>query len=264
MNSENHSPTSRIFGLIGKKLGHSFSKKYFSAKFEQLGTDDRYELFELPVIDLFPALTEQYRSLGLTGLNVTIPYKTAVIPYLNWLSPEAAAIGAVNTIRVEENGLSGHNSDISGFRQSLEKFLAGNKPEKALVLGTGGAAKAVKYVLEAMLSSENVTFVSRQPQNTGEISYQELTPELIGSHRLIVNTTPLGMYPETGFAPEIPYEGMSANHFACDLVYNPEETLFMKKAASFGAHTCNGMDMLILQAEKSWSIWNTKPETRVD
>lgn len=263
MSAENQPPTSRLFGLIGKKLGHSFSKKYFSAKFDQLGIDARYELFELETIDLFPKLIDRFRNQGLTGLNVTIPYKTAVIPYLNWLSPEAEAIGAVNTIRVEEHGLSGHNSDISGFRQSLEKFLAGHTPQKALVLGTGGAAKAVKYVLEALLSPENVTFVSRQPHNTGEISYTDLSPELIHSHRLIVNTTPLGMYPETDFAPDIPYEGMGADHFACDLVYNPEETLFMKKAAAFGAHTCNGMDMLILQAEKSWSIWNTKSGNQV-
>ncbi|MEZ4829211.1 MAG: shikimate dehydrogenase [Bacteroidia bacterium] len=254
----------RIFGLIGKKLGHSFSKRYFTAKFESLGIHDRYELFELPSIDHFPALVQTYRDQGLTGLNVTIPYKTEVIPFLNWLSPEAAAIGAVNTIRVEADGLSGHNSDISGFRQSLLAFLGAARPEKALVLGTGGASKAVRFVLEQMLSPENVVSVSRKPENQAVLSYQALTPELISSFHLIVNTTPLGMYPDTAFAPEIPYEGMSNFHFACDLIYNPEETLFMKKAASFGAHTCNGMEMLILQAEKSWSVWNEKPETRIE
>ncbi|MDX2248909.1 MAG: shikimate dehydrogenase [Bacteroidia bacterium] len=246
----------KVFGLIGKKLGHSFSKKYFSAKFEQLGIDARYELFELETIDLFPAVIERYRDMGLTGLNVTIPYKTAVIPYMKWLSPEAAAIGAVNTIRVEADGLSGHNSDIFGFRQSLENFLAGNKPGKALVLGTGGAAKAVKYVLENLLMAENILFVSRNPQNLREVSYKDLSPELLSTYPLIVNTTPLGMYPDTDFAPEIPYEGLGSDHFVYDLIYNPEETLFMKKAAHFGARTCNGLDMLILQAEKSWSVWN--------
>lgn len=246
----------RLFGLIGKKLGHSFSKKYFTGKFEKMGIDARYEPFELASISEFPGLIANQKPFGLTGLNVTIPYKKEVIAYLDELSPEAEAISAVNTIRVEQERLTGHNSDIPGFRQSLLEFLDGAKPAKALILGTGGASRAVGYVLDKMMGGENVLYVSRDPSGERQISYDAIADADIREFPLIVNTTPLGMYPDVGSCPDIPYHSLTGDHFLYDLIYNPEETVFMQKGAQNGARTFNGMRMLILQAERSWEIWN--------
>ena len=245
-----------IYGLIGKKLGHSFSKKYFTEKFVREGIPSRYELFEIPTIERFLGLWEQYPQLK--GLNVTIPYKAEVIPYLDLLTPEAHAVHAVNTIRRDEAGLIGYNSDIYGFWTSLENFLAGAKPMGALILGTGGAARAVAYVLEHMAKIPAITYVSRKPGGPTQMGYEDLTTVKLEDYPLIINTTPLGMYPNISTAPQFPYEQLTSQHFAYDLVYNPEETRFLSLAKAQGAKVLNGMPMLIGQAEKSWEFWNDK------
>lgn len=248
-----------LFGLIGKKLVHSFSKKYFTEKFEREGIFGRYELFEIPTIDGLPDLLMAHPDL--IGLNVTIPYKTEVIPFLDWLSPEAAAIGAVNTIKVLEGRLEGYNTDTYGFQLSLEKMLAGNTVSRALILGTGGAAKAVRFVLENKMNIPCES-VSRNPRDSATISYESLKDADLNNWPLIVNTTPLGMYPNVEEAPDIPYEQLGADHFAYDLVYNPAETRFLRQAAAQGARVLSGMEMLILQAEGSWKIWNSPSDDR--
>jgi len=245
--------SSPIYGLIGKKLGHSFSQKYFSEKFAREGIEARYELFERSTIETFPTLWQQHPQLR--GLNVTIPYKTEVIPYLDRLTPEAQAIGAVNTIRKDSEGLIGFNSDIYGFRDSLREFLGPARPRAALILGTGGAAKAVAYVLEYMLPIPKVLWVSRKPTEPFHISYEEVRSKGLAAFPLIINTTPLGMYPKVDTAPDLPYEELGTSHFVYDLVYNPEATLFLQKAQSQGAKILNGLPMLIGQAEKSWEFW---------
>lgn len=243
----------KTFGLIGKKLGHSFSKKYFTEKFDKEGiTDCEYQLFELADISEFPGLIKEQPSL--CGLNATIPYKQEVMPYLDELSTAAQRIGAVNVIRFENDGkLVGHNSDYIGFKISLEKFLNGAKPQKALILGTGGASKAVKAALEDLGITPQ--FVSRT-SGENQLAYKELSEEILSSHRLIVNTTPLGMFPQVEEFPAIPYQFLTSSHFCYDLVYNPETTAFMKKSAEHGAKTINGLEMLIGQAEAAWEIWN--------
>ena len=245
----------RKFGLIGKKLGHSFSKKYFTKKFQDLKLDAVYDLYEIESIHAFPDLIAGLE--GLEGLNVTIPYKREVIPFLDALSPEAAAIGAVNVIKKEGEKLYGSNSDIFGFWVALQELLGVAKVEKALVLGTGGAAKAVVYVLEQYLKVSELKMVSRSPQEVKHISYQDLHQIEINNYQLIINTTPLGMYPNINQSPYFPYEKLSDAHFVMDLIYNPEETSFIKFAAQYGAKTMNGMKMLIQQAEKAWEIWNS-------
>ncbi|MEM6802817.1 MAG: shikimate dehydrogenase [Bacteroidota bacterium] len=243
----------RQFGLIGKKLGHSFSKKYFSQKFAEQKIDAAYELYELAEIAEFEKLK---KVPGLKGLNVTIPYKTAVIPFLDELSPEARAIQAVNTIRFEEGKLYGFNSDIYGFWDSLLDFVEGKEIEGALILGNGGATRAVHYVLEKKLGVKELKIVTRNPRSANHLSYEELEVLTLENFSLIVNTTPLGMYPDIDVIPMFPYHKLGKNHWAYDLIYNPEETSFMKAAAQHGARTKNGMDMLIGQAEKSWEFWN--------
>jgi shikimate dehydrogenase len=243
----------RQFGLIGKKLGHSFSKKYFTEKFQKGNIDAAYELYEIPQIEDLPkVLATEY----LRGLNVTIPYKADVIPYLDRLSPEAEAVNAVNTILIKNGEISGHNSDVYGFRISLEKFLGEAKIQHALILGTGGAARAVAYVLEKANYIDRYSFVSRKPMNSSQLAYQDLNGALFAESKLIINTTPLGMYPEVDTAPLLPYEFLNASHFLYDLVYNPAETLFLRKGKAQGAQILNGMEMLIGQAERSWEIWN--------
>lgn len=252
----------RIFGLIGYPLSHSFSKKYFTGKFSQEGiTDAVYEVFPLPDISALPGLLQNYPDLR--GLNVTIPYKESVIAYIDKVHPSAARIGAVNVIKISKSGeKTGYNSDYFGFSQSLsgwfdtlhgEKGKARLRGLKALILGTGGASKAVKITLEDL----NIAYisVSRQPAD-GQLSYEQLTEELLQNHHLIINTTPLGMLPQTDTFPRIPYQFTGANHYFYDLVYNPEETAFMKKGKEQGAQTINGLPMLYGQAEKSWQIWN--------
>jgi len=242
----------RRFGLIGKRLSHSFSARFFGDKFNRENLSDHtYALFELPSIDGIKDLFDQ----DLAGLNVTLPYKQAIIPYLDALDPSAQKVGAVNVVKFENNRKVGYNSDYTGFRKSLESWLPGKYPEGALVLGTGGASRAVIAVLNDL--GIRTTLVSRT-KGKGLITYDEIDPELIGATRLIVNTTPLGMYPNVDMAPEIPYGNLSDDHFLYDLVYNPEVTLFMKKGRKQGAHTKNGLEMLYIQAERSWEIWNEK------
>ncbi len=241
-----------MYGLIGKPLGHSFSANFFNKKFAKEGIPEHYELFPLDSIELLPQLLSSHPDLK--GLNVTIPYKQQVIPYLASLDKDAAEIGAVNVIKIQEDGsLKGYNSDAIGFRNSLMPLL---KPhmKRALVLGTGGASKAVIHVLKQL--GFEVLNVSRKAK--GEIiSYDELTPEIIASHHVVVNTTPLGMWPNIDEAPAIPYHLLTPDHLCYDLVYNPEETSFMRRSAQYGATVKNGLEMLHGQAIAAWEIWNT-------
>lgn len=244
----------RIFGLIGFPLSHSFSQNYFNQKFKSEGINARYLNFELPDIGDLMEVVAEYPNL--CGLNVTIPYKEQVIPYLDSMDDNAKKIGAVNVIKfIRENGnlkFKGYNSDIIGFTGSIHPLLTPDH-QKALVLGTGGAAKAVYQGL-ANLGLET-TYVSRKA-GKGKLTYAELTPEIMKSHTVIVNTTPLGMYPHVDECPNIPYELLTPRHICYDVIYNPEVTLFMKKAAEHGAETKNGLEMLLLQAFAAWKIWN--------
>ncbi len=242
----------REFGLIGKTLKHSFSQKYFEEKFkrEQI-TDASYSLFELSDINQITGFIRQHPQL--VGFNVTIPYKQQIIPYLDELSEEAAAVNAVNTVVIERVGgqilTKGHNTDIIGFRESLREV---DLPKQALVLGTGGAAAAVTYVLENL--GCRCTAISRDPQRG--LPYSALNADIIRQHKFIVNCTPLGTYPNINEKPDIPYEGLSGEHFLYDLVYNPSETAFLKEGILRGAKVQNGLQMLHAQAEASWRIWN--------
>jgi shikimate dehydrogenase len=240
----------RYFGLIGFPLSHSFSKRYFSQKFESEKIAAQYENYPLKSIEEFPELVRNY---NFSGINVTIPYKQDVMQYLDNLSEEAEKIGAVNTIQIRNEKLIGNNTDCYGFEMSLLPFL---KPshKHALVLGTGGASKAVVFVLEKL--GIDWKYVSRTKSNNG-FTYEELDAEIIKSHYLIINTTPLGMYPNVEECPEIDYDAIGENHLLYDLVYNPEETLFLQKGKSKGATIKNGLEMLHLQAEKAWEIWNS-------
>ncbi len=245
----------RIFGLIGYPLGHSFSKNYFTEKFRREHTENTlYELFEIRDIS---EIEEVFRIPGLCGFNVTIPYKEKIIPYLHHLDPAARDIGAVNVVKIAGDGTrKGYNADYYGFKLSLERWLGCVLEMQALVLGTGGASKAVKKVLED-LDIEYMT-VSRS-KDKGLLTYESLhrDPSLIRTFKLIINTTPLGMSPDTGSCPDIPYDRLGPGHYLYDLVYNPPETLFMKRGKTMGAHVKNGQEMLVLQAEKSWEIWNS-------
>lgn len=242
------------YGLIGYPLGHSFSKNYFNEKFENEEIDAKYINFEIPHIEDLTEILDTTPEL--IGLNVTIPYKEKVISYLDFISPEATAIGAVNVIKVEHKGndvkLKGYNSDVIGFTRSIEPFL---EPchKKALILGTGGASKAINYGLKS-LGLETV-YVSRF-ERPGTIQYDKITPEIIKEYNVIVNCTPVGMYPHTDECPELPYEAMDSHTLLYDLIYNPDETLFMKKGKEQGATVKNGLEMLLLQAFASWDFWH--------
>jgi shikimate dehydrogenase len=240
----------RVFGLIGKTLKHSFSKVYFTRKFSELGIHDcRYENFELPSINDFKALLDSQPELE--GLNITIPYKEAVLPFLDVQGEVVRGVGACNCIKISGGKLYGFNTDVVGFRQSLQKVLQ-PQHSKALVLGTGGAAKAVHYALKELGIAS--TPVSRS-KGAG-LTYEELTKEIIEDSLLIVNTTPVGMYPNVDEAPAVPYEFLGPQHLLYDLTYNPAKTLFLQKGEKRGALICNGQEMLELQAEESWRIWN--------
>lgn len=242
------------YGLIGKRLGHSFSADFFNKKFAEEGISARYSLFPLENIKELPGLLRLHPNLK--GLNVTIPYKQDVMAYLDIVSEEAADIGAVNVIKIsKERGkaiLKGFNSDCIGFRNSLVPLL-NERIDSALILGTGGASKAVKYVLGKL--GIRVTFVSRTPSERN-LTYKDLNREIIENNLLIVNTTPLGMYPDIDHCPPIPYEFITPNHICYDLIYNPEETLFLRRSKERGAIVKNGLEMLIGQAVESWEIWN--------
>ena len=238
------------YGLIGRTLKHSFSKTYFTNKFEASGiTDSVYENFELKTINEFPLLFSTYPDLK--GLNVTIPYKEEVLPYLTGMNEVVKEIGACNCIRIDGETLIGYNTDVVGFRCSLEPKL---KPHhtKALILGTGGAAKAIQYVMK-QLGIQYKTVSRSKTENT--LSYNELDQDILANHPLIINTTPLGMYPNVESAPAIPYRFISPEHFLYDIVYNPEKTVFLQEGENRGAQICNGYEMLIGQAEESWRIW---------
>lgn len=242
----------RQYGLIGKNISYSFSKKYFTEKFA-LGNlvDCSYENFDLQSIEEFPKLIAN--NPDLKGLNVTIPYKEAVIPYLGKLSKTASQIGAVNVIRFTKKGkLKGYNSDYYGFMKSLEPLLQPHH-KKALILGTGGAAKAVAFALDQL--GILYTYVSRE-EKEGMIDYDRINVTTFDNYHIIINCTPLGTSPDTKAFPPIPYNFFTEKHIAFDLIYNPEETQFLKKAKKKGAITKNGYEMLVLQAEKAWKIWN--------
>lgn len=245
-----------IYGLIGYPLGHSFSISYFNQKFADEGIDAKYENFEIQTIESL--LEVLGANPNLRGLNVTIPYKQKVISYLDSLSPEARAIGAVNVIRVTHEGnqtkLKGFNSDVIGFTKSIEPMLE-KIHKKALILGTGGASKAIDYGLKS-LGLETV-FVSRY-QRPDTIQYENVTPEVVKEYNVIVNCTPCGMYPHVDECPALPYEAMDTHTILYDLIYNPDETLFMKRGAERGASTKNGLEMLLLQAFASWEFWHGK------
>ena len=245
------------YGLIGFPLGHSFSISYFNQKFHDEDIDAVYENFEIPNIDNFSEVLDSNPELR--GLNVTIPYKEKVLPFLDSISPEARAIGAVNVIRVTHQGkdikLKGYNSDVIGFTKSIEPMLDKKWHKKALILGTGGASKAINYGLKS-LGLETV-FVSRY-ERPDTIQYENVTPEVIKEYNVIVNCTPLGMYPHTDECPQLPYEAMDYHNILYDLIYNPDETLFMKRGLERGAEVKNGLEMLLLQAFASWEFWHDK------
>lgn len=243
-----------LYGLIGYPLGHSFSAKYFAEKFAAQGIDAAYRNFAIETIGLLPGILES--NPALRGFNVTIPYKQQVMRFLDDIDETAKRIGAVNVVCVRRSGsgvrLMGHNADVVGFTESLRPLL---KPQhkKALVLGTGGASKAVIYGLH--LLGIRPQYVSRTRR--GDIlAYEDITPGTLGEYKLIVNCTPLGMHPNVSNAPNIPYSALTPEHLLYDLVYNPEETLFLRKGRERGAAVKNGLEMLHLQAEASWNFWN--------
>jgi len=239
------------FGLIGKNIDYSFSKLYFTNKFESEDLPHTYQNFDMDTIKDFSAIIKATKNLK--GLNVTIPYKEAVIPYLDELDHKAENIGAVNTIKItNERRLIGYNTDYYGFKKSIEPCLYSNH-NRALILGTGGASKAIAYALKKLDIEYN--YVSRTASNIAKYTYQSLTKEIIENHHIIINCTPLGTYPDTNVCPPIPYDAITKEHLLYDLIYNPEETKFLTIGKIKGAKTCNGLEMLKLQAEKAWEIW---------
>ena len=258
----------RLYGLIGWPISHSFSQKYFSEKFARENIDDaRYELFPLENIAGLPALVTQHTDLA--GLNVTIPHKETVIPFLHELDETARTIGAVNCIKIENQRLKGYNTDAIGFEMSLigmadfshRQPVPTDDPERlpytALILGTGGASKAVAYVLKKL--GITFRFVSRKPSGNEQISYEELKnndASIIHHASFIINTTPLGMAPNTDACPDLPLERLTPQHLVYDLIYNPAETLLLQQAKLQGCLVKNGLEMLRLQAEAAWQIWN--------
>lgn len=246
------------YGLIGRALSHSFSKEHFNEKFQREGLSDcRYDLFELPAIGDLPTLLAD--TPDLRGFNVTIPYKETIIPYLSGLDPLAAAVGAVNTVAVQDGRLTGHNTDVHGFRKLVEPALAGLQEPgsdirpRALVLGSGGASRAVAYVLRE--AGIRFRVVSRD-RARGELTWDMVDRTVISVCRLIINTTPLGMYPDVDTSPPLPYEALTPKHVLIDLVYNPERTRFLKHGEEMGARTIGGLGMLREQAEAAWGIWS--------
>ncbi|MFT3885456.1 MAG: shikimate dehydrogenase [Flavobacteriales bacterium] len=247
------------YGLIGRPLGHSFSRSYFTEKFTREGRkNDRYDLFELEAIEQLPRLIAD--TPGLRGLNVTIPYKESVVPLLDELDPLAAAVGAVNTIRIADGRLIGHNTDVFGFRSLAGPVAASLKEPgsdirpRALVLGSGGASRAVAFVLREL----GIRFrVVGRDRTKGDLTWDMLDRTVISVCKLVVNATPLGMHPHVDEAPPLPYAALTPKHVLIDLVYNPERTLFLEQGAAQGARTIGGLGMLHAQAEEAWRVWNT-------
>lgn len=241
------------YGLIGKRLDYSFSKTFFAEKFQKEGVEATYENVELldeqEIAQFFKNQVNDF-----SGLNVTIPYKQTVIPYLDELSREAKAIGAVNTILVKDGALIGHNTDAYGFQKSIKPFLR-NVHERALLLGTGGASKAVEYVLSSL--GIDVYYLSRTPEGDRQFSYDDANEIMMNSFKLIVNCTPLGTFPNVDEQPPIPVEFVGEDHLVIDLIYNPEQTKLLRIAKNHGADTMNGLSMLQHQALKAWEIWQS-------
>lgn len=238
------------YGLIGKTLVHSFSKKYFETKFSQLNLAADFENFECKDLE---AVVQMLTNNALSGLSVTIPYKTAILPFLSDLDESAKQVGAVNCIKFIGDKRIGFNTDVFGFKQLIKPFFEAHQ-ERAMILGTGGASKAVAFVLEEL--GVDVIYISRQPKKSDEYSYQDINENMMAYHAIIVNTTPVGTFPNVNEAPEIPYERLTSKHLLIDLVYNPKETEFLKKGKAQGAVVINGETMLHQQAEKAWEIWN--------
>lgn len=244
----------RKFGLIGKNIDYSFSEQYFKTKFKSEDiTDAIYQNFDIKDMSEFETILKNNRDL--VGLNVTIPYKESIIPFLDSLNKKAKKIGAVNTIKISKKGkLKGYNTDCYGFNKSLKPYLK-PKHKFALILGTGGASKAIAYTLKKL--DIDYQFVSRQPSKQADLTYNSLTPEIISTHLLIINSTPLGTFPNIEACPKIPYNTLTPSHILFDLIYNPKETQFLKFGRLKGTTTINGLNMLKFQAEKAWSIWTT-------
>lgn len=244
----------KMYGLIGYPLGHSFSKQYFTDKFDREGLKDCiFEAFPIPSINEFSGLVKS--NPALKGLGVTIPYKEQVLPFMDELSEEVRFIGATNSIKVSGNKLIAYNTDIIGFERSFfSNQLPAGQPPRALVLGTGGASKAVQYVLNR--AGIPFLIVTRNEPGPGQINYSAIDAPLVDSYKIIINCTPVGMYPYEEQAPDLPYHLISSDHYLFDLVYRPAKTLFLQKGEAKGATIQNGYDMLVIQAEASWIIWN--------
>ena len=245
-------------GLIGFPIEHSFSPSFFRNKFELEGLCDwTYDLFPLPSIALLPAFLKECSHL--VGFNVTIPHKQSILPYLDHIHHDAFTVGAVNTVSISDRGLIGYNTDINSFYEVLTGLKDIGRVQRALVLGTGGASKAVCFVLSKL--GIHWSSVSRSYSH-GQFTYADLTKPIMSDHNLIIQTTPLGMYPHVDTFPHIPYDAINDRHILVDLIYNPEETIFLREGKKRGASTCNGLEMLYLQAEKSWQIWTNPNENQ--
>lgn len=244
----------KLFGLLGKNISYSFSRGYFTEKFDKLQLENhKYQNFDIPFIEKFPEIINNQNNIQ--GMNVTIPYKQEVIPYLNELDETAKEIGAVNVIHVQQdNFLKGYNTDAFGFENSIKPLLK-NYHKKALILGTGGASKAIAYILKK--NNIEFKFVSRNPSTTNQISYSAIDESIMSEYLIVINCTPLGTSPRTELCPDIPYHLITKNHLLYDLIYNPEVTTFLSKGKENGAVIKNGLEMLELQAEESWRIWNS-------
>lgn len=242
-----------IFGLVGKDISYSFSKEYFTKKFQNLGLDThKYVNFDIDNVSTFSEIVHQYK-FELKGMNVTIPYKQDIFLYLDKVHKVAKKVGAVNTIKVTKKGaLKGYNTDVIGFRDSIVPLLKEHHT-KALILGTGGASKAIAYVFKKL--GIEYMFVSRKPKKKKHLSYQSLTEKILDEYSILVNCSPVGTFPKVDRCPEIPYQYITDKHLLYDLIYNPEETLFLQKGKERGALIKNGYEMLELQAEASWKIW---------
>lgn len=240
-----------VYGIIGYPLGHSFSKKYFEEKFQQLGIEQE-NVFQNFAIETMSELPQVLSTKDLEGFCITIPHKKNIIPFLTEVSPEVAEMGACNCVRIKNGKLYGYNTDIIGFEKSFVPLLTPER-NKALILGTGGASAAVAFVLKKL--GIPFQFVSRN--TPGTLSYEQLNAAIISEHKIIINSTPLGMYPHVDEAPPIPYEYLTEAHYLYDLIYNPAETKFLSLGKEKGAAIENGLQMLILQAEENWRIWNS-------
>lgn len=241
--------TKKKYALIGKSLTHSFSQKYFTVKFLREEIPAVYHNLEIAEKSDLKSLL----AMDFDGFNVTTPYKEVIMDYLDELSPAAQEVGAVNTIQVKEGKLIGHNTDVFGFQQMIKPFFE-SQHERALIVGTGGASKAVAHVLENL--GVSVVYLSRKPKRANEFGYDDLNENMIKFNGIIVNSTPVGMFPAVDTCIELPFEALTDKHLVVDLIYNPEETLFLRKSKARGAKTINGLTMLHQQAEQAWKIWN--------